>query len=261
MGLLDRTSDLVNRRVDRLLDELDDSTEGMDYTYERLKSELKRVDESIAELVTERKRLEERRTDLEARIEQRNDQARQAVEVDREDLARRALELKQEDMRRLHDVEDRIEELRGAETELKGRRDELEERVERFRSEQTERIARQTAERAEANVSEALSGEPEADSTETGRRVGDATDEIEESEARAAAMEELRERGVFDDGDDVDEIDEELARERRDDEVESELDTIRRQVLGDEPGDRVSDDQDDDAASDDPDGANHDGTS
>jgi len=225
MGLLDRTSDLARRRVDRLLDDLDDPDE-------RLRDELRRVDEAVVDLVTERKRLEARRSTLEGRIDDHNERAREAVRAERDDLAREVLERKQADVTRLNDVEDRVADLREAEADLKVRRDDLKTRVDRFRAEHAARNARRTAARAEASVSEATDADGEL------ARAGDG---IDDAEARAAALEELHEEGFFDDA----RLEEEIERIRTDSEVEAELDTLRREIRDEDGADDAgSDDAD-----------------
>jgi phage shock protein A len=245
MGLLDRTSDLARRRVDRLLDDLDDPAQRFEYTRERLDEELRRVDGAIVDLVTERKRLETRRTTLEERIDDHNERAREAVRAERDDLAREVLERKQADVSRLNDVEDRIADLRETETETKERRDELKTRIDRFRAERTARSARRTAASAEASVSEAT-----ATTTTTAggadRATADAApaDRIDDAEARAAALEELDREGFFDD----DRHEEEIDRIRTDAEVEAELDTLRGELRDDpeRPGGVGDEDRGDD---------------
>jgi phage shock protein A len=223
MGLLDRTSNLARRRVDRLLDDPEAPDESLEYTHERLQEELRRVDDAVIDLVTGRKRLEQRRSSLEESIDERNENAREAVRAGRDDLAREVLERKQADVSRLNDVEERIAELGEAEADLRERRDDLKARVDRFRAERTRRNARRTAARAEANVSEATAG---AGGTGSDEGVSGTADRIDEAEARAAALEELREEGFFDD----ERLEEELERVRTDAEVENELDTLREEI-------------------------------
>ncbi|MWG36924.1 PspA/IM30 family protein [Halomarina oriensis] len=232
MGLFDRTTDAFERRVDRLLTDLEAPDESLDYTYERLKDELQRIDEALVDLVTQRKRLEGERDRLEDRVDTHNDRARRAVEAGDDARAREHLETKRSDMERLDDVEARIADLRDAESEVKSRRNELRERIERFRTERAELTARQRAANAEAAVADALGREGEEGYAD--RRVADANDHVEESEARAAALDELRSEGFFED--DAPAADEEdLERARIDAEVESELDTLRSRYRDDPP--------------------------
>ena len=216
MGLFDRTTDLATRRIDRLLDGLEDPAETAAYDEERLRDELERVDAAVVDLVTERVRLERRAERLSEAVEDHEDRAREAVAEGREELAREILVRKREDETRREDAERRAAELREAETELKARRDDLYERAERRRASAAERAAEERVARAEATV------EGLAD-----------PGQVDEAEARAAALEELREEGFFDAG-----ASDELERERTRSEVEAELETLREQIRGDENEDR-----------------------
>lgn len=253
MGLFDRTTDAFEREVNRLLDDVEDPQESLDYTYERLRDELGNVDEAMVDLVTQRKRLERERDRLEERVDEHNDRARRAVEDGDDGRAREHLEAKRSDMERLDDVETRIADLRDAESEVKARRNELRERIERFRTERAELTARQRAANAESAVADALGRDDEDGYAD--RRVADATDDVEESEARAAALDELQSEGFFDDGGTTPE--EDLDAARVDAEVESELEMLRGRYREESPadeeataGDELPTDEGDDAAPD-----------
>jgi phage shock protein A len=252
MGLFDRTTDAFEREVNRLLDDVEDPQESLDYTYERLRDELGNVDEAMVDLVTQRKRLERERDRLEARVDEHNDRARRAVEEGDDGRAREHLEAKRSDMERLDDVETRIADLRDAESEVKTRRNELRERIERFRTERAELTARQRAANAESAVADALGRDDEAGYAD--RRVADATDDVEESEARAAALEELQSEGFFDDDGPTPE--EDLDAARVDAEVESELEMLRGRYREESPADEEA--TDDDVLADDGDAARSD---
>jgi len=245
MGLFDRTTDAFEREVNRLLDDVEDPQESLDYTYERLRDELGNIDEAMVDLVTQRKRLERERDRLEARVDEHNDRARRAVEEGDDGRAREHLEAKRSDIERLDDVETRIADLRDAESEVKTRRNELRERIERFRTERAELTARQRAANAESAVADALGRDDEEGYAD--RRVADATDDVEESEARAAALEELQSEGFFDDGGSTPE--EDLDAARVDAEVESELEMLRGRYREETPADEET--TDDDALADD----------
>jgi phage shock protein A len=223
MGLTDRTTDLLNTRVNALLDRLEDDRESADYAVERLHDELRRVKESILDLVTEKKRLEQRRERLQKQIEERNEQAREAVAAGREDLARDVLRKKQRELNDLEDLDAQISELADAQEDLIERSDELERRVDHYRAERARTSARETAARADL----ATKGGVGDIGGDAGRYAESAADEIDEREARAAALEELEERGVFDDEED---LEAELEQLRTDDEIEDELSTIRKEM-------------------------------
>jgi len=94
MGILPRTSYVIRSKINAVLNRAEDPNETLDYSYEQLRDELQDVKQGIADLTTQKKRLEIQKRRLEENVEKHNDQARQAVEQDREDLARRALEKK-----------------------------------------------------------------------------------------------------------------------------------------------------------------------
>jgi phage shock protein A len=211
MGLFDRTTDLATRRIDRLLDDLEDPAESAAYDEQRLRDELERVDAAVVDLVTERIRLERRAERLSEAVDEHEERARKAVAEGHEDLGREILVRKREAEERRDDAQRRAAELREAETELKARRDELHERANRRRANAAERTAEERVARAEATVEEL------ADPAH-----------IDETEARAAALEELREEGFFDAS-----ASDELEHERTRREVEAELETLREQIRGD----------------------------
>lgn len=239
MGLTDRTSDLLNTRVNALLDRLEDEGESADYAVERLRDELKRVKEAILDLVTEKKRLEQRRERLQASVEERNEQAREAVAAGREDLAREVLRKKQRELNDLESLDEQISELTDAQEDLIERSEELERRVDHYRAERARTAARETAARADLATRGGVGSDAD-------RYAESAAADIDEREARAAALEELEERGVFDDEED---LDAELAKLRTDDEIEDELSTIRKEMGKDERKSAVTrrDDEDDDS--------------
>ncbi len=211
MGLLDRTSERARRRVDRLLDTLEDPAATAAYDAERLRDELDAVDAAVVDLVAERKRQEARADRLADRVEEHAASAREAVAASREDLARELLGRKHEAERRRADAADRAADLRDAETELRERRTRLHERARTERVRATERAAEERVAAASATVDE-LS----------------ASSSVDESAARAAALAELRDDGFFDDPA------AELEREQTREEVEAELDTLRTQIRGED---------------------------
>ncbi|MFC5366960.1 PspA/IM30 family protein [Salinirubrum litoreum] len=243
MGILDRTSDLFGAKMNSLLDRLEDPDEQLDYTYERLQDELSKVESALTDLVTEKKRLEARRDDVESRVADRNEQAREAVAAGRDDLAREALRRKRAEMQDLDDLEADIDELESAQQTLLERRDDLERRIERFRTEREQLKARRKAAEADLTVSETMADTGEDGGlSEADTAIGDVADRTAELEARTAALEELDEQdalgrtGVFGDEDD---IEAELDRIQTDDEIESEL-ALLRDELGETTDDTES---------------------
>ncbi|WP_331236239.1 PspA/IM30 family protein [Natronorarus salvus] len=219
MGVLDRTTAMIESTLDGLVDSASDADEELDYAHEQMREELRAVDEGLVNLVSERNRLERRSEELDAEVERRNDQAREAVSMDREDVAREALEAKERALREREEVDRSVSELKDAEAELREKKAELAERVERFGTEKE--ILK--ADRMRASL--------EAGTTESAEGIARAEEALEERSARAAATEELRESGALTGPlDDEDEIGASIERERVSREIEDELDTIRAEV-------------------------------
>src|SRR6056297_3622847 len=113
MGVLSRLSYVIRSKVNAALNRAEDPTETLDYSYEQMRDELQQVKQGVADLTTQKKRLEIQRRRLEENVEKHNEQAREAVAQDRDDLARRALEKKQAKLEQVAAIAAQIEELDG----------------------------------------------------------------------------------------------------------------------------------------------------
>ncbi len=128
MGILSRTSYVIRSKINSLLNRAEDPTETLDYSYEKMRDELQQVKQGIADLTTQKKRLEIQKRRLEENVEKHNDQAREAVQQDREDLARKALEKKQAKMSQIEELETQIASLQETQDQLVNKKDELQSR-------------------------------------------------------------------------------------------------------------------------------------
>jgi len=231
MGIVSRLSYAVRSKLHGLVRSAEDPTETLDYSYQRLRDELRDVETGLADLTAQKKRLEVQRERLAQNVEKHDDQAWEAVKQGRDDLARRALEKKRAKREQVAELDDQIADLEATQRELAEQRDDLERKVEQFRTKKETMKARHEAAAAKTRVSEAVSG---AGDDDVARAIERAEDQTEELEARAAALDELGERGVLDGPlSDGDGIERELAAERGDD-LESELDALRAEVRGEE---------------------------
>src|SRR6056297_3769036 len=93
--LLGRLAFTIRSKLSALLNRASDPATELDYSYEQLRDELQNVTRGIAEVTTQKKRLEIHRRRLRENVEKYDGQAREAMGQDREDIARRALEKKQ----------------------------------------------------------------------------------------------------------------------------------------------------------------------
>src|SRR6056297_1318991 len=118
MGILARASYVVRSKLNALINRAEDPNETLDYSYERMRDELQDVKKGIADLTTQKKRLEMQKRRLEQNVEKHNEQAREAVQQDRDDLARQALEKKTQKMNQIEDLETQIAQLQNTQDDL-----------------------------------------------------------------------------------------------------------------------------------------------
>jgi len=234
MSLFGRIAFAIRSKLSALVNRASDPSSELDYSYEQLRDELQTVTRGVADVTTQKKRLEIHRRRLRENVERYDGQARTAMEQDREDLARRALEKKQAHVAQITELSDQIATLQTTQDQLVGKRAELASQIAQFRTHKETVKARYEAAEASARVSEAMTGVGETMGN-VGHALERATERTERMEARAAALEELEQTGqletVLDEGDDIDRELDRLSTERS---VEAELDTLRSQVGSDE---------------------------
>ncbi|WP_135303915.1 PspA/IM30 family protein [Haloarcula amylovorans] len=234
MSLLGRISYTIRAKLNALLNRASDPSAELDYSYEELRDELQRVTRGIADVTTQKKRLEIHRRRLRENVEKYDGQAREAMRQDRDDLARRALEKKQAHVGQITDLTEQIDSLQETQDRLVGKRAELSSQIEQFRTRKETVKARYEAAEASARVSEAFTGVGDT-MADVSRSIERATERTERMEARAAALEELEESGQLESVlDDSDDIDRELDRLSNEKAVEYELETLRKEMDADE---------------------------
>ncbi|MBX0296272.1 PspA/IM30 family protein [Haloarcula nitratireducens] len=230
MSLLGRISYTIRAKLNALLNRASDPSAELDYSYEELRDELQNVTRGIADVTTQKKRLEIHRRRLRENVEKYDGQAREAMRQDRDDLARRALEKKQAHVSQISELTEQIDSLQETQDGLVGKRAELSSQIEQFRTRKETVKARYEAAEASARVSEAFTGVGDT-MADVSRSIERATERTERMEARAAALEELEESGqlesVLDDSDDIDRELDRLSNERA---VEYELETLRAEM-------------------------------
>lgn len=234
MSLLRRFSFAVRSWLNALLNGVADPAAELDYSYEQLRDELQKVNRAIADITTQKKRLELHRERLHANVEKHDEQVRQAIRQDRDDLARRALEKKHVNTDQVADLDEQIERLQATQDQMVDRKVELRDQIEGFRTQKEVLKARHDAAQASARVAEAFTGVG-GEMADINRTIERATERTEQMEARAAALEELEATGALDNIlDDGDEIERELERLSTEQRVEQELEEMKTRV-GQEP--------------------------
>jgi len=94
MGFLDRVSTVVQAKMNKIMDKIEDPRETLDLSYEKQLQLLQNVKRGVAEVTTSKKRIELQKAKLQMNIDKLDGQAREALAAGREDLARKALENK-----------------------------------------------------------------------------------------------------------------------------------------------------------------------
>jgi len=234
VSLFGRFSFAVRSWVNALLNRASDPAAELDYSYEQLLDELQRVNRAIADITTQKKRLELHRERLRANVEKHDEQVRQAIRQDRDDLARRALEKKHVNTDQVADLDEQIARLQATQDQMIDRKTELRGQIEGFRTQKEMLKARHDAAQASARAAEAFTGVG-GEMANINRTIERATERTEQMEARAAALEELEATGALDNIlDEGDEIERELERLSTEQRVEQELEEMKTRV-GREP--------------------------
>src|SRR3712207_9459342 len=93
-GLSGRFSTVIKSKISRMLDQAEDPSETLEYSYQKQQELLQNVKKGIADVVTSKKRLQLQSDKLQQQVVKLDNQARQALAAGNEELARAALERK-----------------------------------------------------------------------------------------------------------------------------------------------------------------------
>ena len=229
MGVMSRMSTVVKSKMNRLLDRAEDPRETLDYAYDKQREMLQNVKRGIVEMVTTKRRLQLQSEKVRANIANVDNQARQAMAAGREDLARMALQRKQAAIIEMQGLDQQVDQLELEQEKLTHAEQRLTAKVEAFRSRKEIIKAQYNAAQAQVRIGSALSGISE-EMGDVQLAVERAENKTEDLRARAGAIDELADSGVLDTqlsmgGGDI--ISRELAQVTADQNVESELATMR----------------------------------
>lgn len=198
MGLWSRLLMLLHIRAERAMDRVEDPRDTLEYSYQRQIELLQEMRRAVADAVTSRKRIELQGAQLEKSAERLRDQARQALTQDREDLARQALSRRAAIATEIEDLKSQRDQMLESEGKLVEQAARLEAQVAAFRRHKETMKATYTAAQARARVQEATTGLSD-ETKELMLAMQRATDKIEQTQARAAALEELTDSGAIED--------------------------------------------------------------
>jgi phage shock protein A len=230
MRLSTRMRNLFRIKANRALDRVDDPRESLDDSYDRQLELLAQLRQGLAEVATARKRIELQGQELGTRYERLGDQAEEAMRQGREDLARTALERRAAIEQEIVALRTQFDTLRKQEARLTENERRMTARIAAFRTQKETLKASYSASSAQVRANESVAG-LSADLNGVGRAVDDAKDKVLQMQARAAATDELIDRGVVQDGTAApdDDLDHQLAAGRSAADIERQLSAMREQ--------------------------------
>ncbi len=186
MGFLERMSAVVQAKMNKIMNRIEDPREVLEVSYEKQLQLLQNVKRGVAEVTTSKKRLELQKAKLQMNIDKLDGQAKEAISASREDLARKALESKALMQAQLNTLEGEINELNNQQQKLQAAETRLATKVEAFRTKKETIKAQYTAADAQVKITESVTGISE-EMADVGLAVQRAEEKTEDMKARSAA--------------------------------------------------------------------------
>ena len=234
MGFFSRLATFFNIRANAALDKAEDPGQVMDYSYSKQVEQLQQLRRSIAEVVTNEKRLEMQQSQLIEKTNRLDQQALQALQANREDLARMALQRKETLLEQINSYEQQLAQLKAQEEKLLNMERTISARVEAFRTQKEMVKAQYNAAQAQVKINETVTGISE-EMTEMNLAMQRAQDKVLTMQARANAMEELIDQGTLSEqgmlgAGSGDTLERELQKISTEQNVEAQLQAMKQQL-------------------------------
>ncbi len=234
MGFFSRLTNIFRIRANAALDKAEEPGQVMDYSYSKQLEQLQQLRRSIADVVTNEKRLEMQQSQLIEKINILDHQAMQALQANREDLARMALQRKETLLVQINSYEQQLAQLKVQEEKLINMERTISARVEAFRTQKEMVKAQYNAAQAQVKINETITGISD-EMTEMNLAMQRAQDKVLSMQARANAMEALIEQGTLGEQGALgpgsgDTLDRELQKIATEQNIESQLQAMKQQL-------------------------------
>jgi len=229
MGFLDRMSTVVQAKMNKIMDRIEDPRETLDLSYEKQLTLLQNVKRGVAEVTTSKKRLELQKAKLQMNTDKLDSQAKEALLAGREDLARKALENKAALQAQASTLDQQIADLSDQQQKLIAAESRLASKVEAFRTRKETIKAQYSAAEAQVKVTESVTGISE-EMADVGMAVSRAEEKTENMKARSAALDELLETGTLTDYSGGNDLDQEIAKAKAKSSVEDMLAKMKEEM-------------------------------
>ncbi len=229
MGFLDRMSTVVQAKMNKIMDKIEDPRETLDVSYEKQLQLLQNVKRGVAEVTTSKKRLELQKAKLQMSLDKLDGQAKEALQAGREDLARKALENKASLQAQSATLDQQIADLQDQQQKLMDAESRLATKVESFRTKKETIKAQYSAADAQVKITESVTGISE-EMADVGMAVQRAEEKTENMKARSAALDELLESGTLTDYSGSDDLTQELAKAKAKSSVNDMLAKMKEEI-------------------------------
>ena len=230
MGVLSRFTTYVKSVFSAMLDRAEDPGMTLDYSYQKQLEQLQNLRRSIADVVTQQKRLELQKAQLTAKTASYDDAARQALQAGNEDLARAALQRKQEIQSQMATFDSQIEQMKAQQQKFVDMEQRLSAKVEAFRTQKEMVKSQYSAAQAQVRIQESVTGISE-EMSDVNLAVERAQDKVLQMQARANAMDELMSQGTLQEiGAPADPIDRQIQAMQAKSAVDDQLAALKAQM-------------------------------
>src|SRR2546429_6163113 len=234
MGFFSRLANFFRVRGNGVLDKAEDPGQVMDFSYSKQLEQLQNLKRSIADVVTNEKRLEMQQNQIQQKIDTLDQQAMQALHANREDLARMALQRKEVLLVQINGYEQQLAQLHAQEEKLISMERTISARVETFRTQKEMVKAQYNAAQAQVKINEQVTGISQ-EMNEMNLAMQRAQDKVLSMQARANAMEALIDQGTLGDqgllgAGSSDPLDRELRQLSTQQNVDAQLQAMKQQM-------------------------------
>jgi phage shock protein A len=196
VGVLSRFTTYVKSVFSAILDRAEDPGMTLDYSYQKQLEQLQNLRRSIADVVTQQKRLELQKAELTTKIAKYDDSARLALQSGDEDLAREVLQRKQDLQTQMTTFDNQIEQMKAQQQKFVDMEQRLSAKVEAFRTQKEMVKSQYSAAQAQVRIQESVTGISE-EMSDVNLAVERAQDKVLQMQARANAMDELMAQGTL----------------------------------------------------------------
>jgi phage shock protein A len=207
MSFFKRAHDIVEAKANRALDKAENPSEMLDLSYEQMLEQITKVRAALVQIAAARKQLELQEDQFSHTVDHLDQQAAQAVQLDRDDLAREALSRKATAQQEIDKLEPQHQQLVDQQQKMTQTLQALQTRVNEFRTQKESLKAQYSAAQASSAVNDQIAG-ISGTFHDSGAALQRAQDKIATAQAHAGALDELLQSGVLEDvgadhGDDI----------------------------------------------------------